>query len=234
MTVKEVRNIFGSWHYCDIDYNDENPNGAIVGVSKRIRVPIIYDKKDANKKDDKKIKNVNANADNAIKENEEIVDGDVANKGDIDKMDAGMSEELITRRIMEGISEKERKARMESELSETRHGLDALKRTFVDDMAELKSEFKKPKERIPDVMQKLQRTSKYDIDCPTCHKHSLEKVGASLQCTGPECGTKYVLANTKAKHACATCNFPINKSENLEKCPWCGGTKAIPMDSGEE
>lgn len=90
------------------------------------------------------------------------------------------------------------------------------------------------------------------INCPTCHSghmHALTKDmgnmgkdgkkshdGVSFRCTGPECGTEYVMVDKKADYKCSNCNAPIMKpkdektSEAYDGCPFCHGAKAIKHD----
>lgn len=107
--------------------------------------------------------------------------------------------------------------------------LDAIKKTLI------------PKE-IPKVEPEHVHTHTEDgNDCPTCgalgKKHTIKIVGRVAKCTGPDCGSEYLLEQRiknpdKSKRKdllCTSCGHSMNEEEikGKDTCPLCGVGKGV-------
>jgi len=79
-----------------------------------------------------------------------------------------------------------------------------------------------------------------EISCPTCkghvHKAEGDKTGLVYKCTKDGCGFVSVMVDKRSDYKCNNCSMPIKKPEkpeNVDGCPFCGGTKAIRFDWGK-
>lgn len=77
-----------------------------------------------------------------------------------------------------------------------------------------------------------------DILCPTCkgghvHKATDDKSGLVYKCTKDGCGFVSVMVRKDSDYKCNGCGAPIKKPEkpeDMDGCPFCGGTKAVKHD----
>lgn len=99
--------------------------------------------------------------------------------------------------------------------------------------------------KLSDVLKNIRNKSyiKSDddslIDCPTCHRgnngheghvHKLKNDKGILKCTGPDCGSEYIIVpKVQAEYICETCGAPHLKIDTRNKelrksdvCLGCG------------
>ncbi len=102
----------------------------------------------------------------------------------------------------------------------------------------IKSKIEKIKEITSKTINKNKESENITNVCPSC-EHKLEIHGTTAECTGPECGKKYLLTekakDQKKEYICATCGYTMTKKEldtiKDKTCPYCEvGTKVINID----
>lgn len=142
-------------------------------------------------------------------------------KDTADKQLEDRVQEIVNKKITEREDQEKKKSVQDK--------LDAIKKTLIP-------------QAIPKVSEEHVHSHVEDgNDCPTCaskgNKHTIKIVGRVAKCTGPECGTEYLLEqrpktfdkSNRKNLLCTTCGHSMTEEEikGQDTCPLCNLGKGV-------